>query len=147
MNVILGIDRLAAATPWLVETSPLREDPMAIEEAIRGFFDDFNRMSYERCLEHVVSGGERDKARLIGLLRLARYYSGTIDIEAITSISTNDAGATATVHAMARGEALEEELKLIKTGTGWKLLWEAVVPADADDDCAPAGNGAGRANR
>jgi hypothetical protein len=133
MNVLLGIDRIAEATPWLVETSPWREDPLAIEETIRGFFDDFNRMDYERCLDHVAMGGEADRGRLIGLLRLARYYSGAIDIQVITDLCVSDSCATAAVNAMVRGEATREELKLVKTGTGWKLLWEAVMPQSPED--------------
>ena len=39
MNALLGIDRIAEATPWLVESSPWREESLAIEEAIRGFFE------------------------------------------------------------------------------------------------------------
>ncbi len=136
MNVLLGIDRIAGATPWLVETSPWQEEPLAIEETIRGFFDDFNRMNWDRCLDHVAKGGEDDRGRLIGLLRLARYYSGAIDIESISDVRVSDSCASALVNAIARGEATREELKLVRTGTGWKLLWEAVMPQDA-------GNGSG----
>lgn len=124
MNALLGIDRIAEATPWLVETSPWREDPLAIEEAIRGFFDAFNGMQYDRCLSHVCTsvGGEKD--RLIGLLRLARYFSGTIDVQRVTNIEIADSKATAIVNAMVRGEATKEEVHLIKVGTGWKVLWD-----------------------
>ena len=76
MNALLGIDRIAEATPWLVETSPWREDPLAIEETIRGFFDAFNGMNYDRCLSHVAMSVDAERDRLIGLLRLARYFSG-----------------------------------------------------------------------
>ncbi len=147
MNVLLGIDRIAEATPWLVETSPWREDPLAIEETIRGFFDDFNRMNYDRCLDHVATGGEEDKGRLIGLLRLARYYSGAIDVEIITNVCVNDSCATALVNAMVRGEATREELKLVKTGTGWKLLWEAVMPQELGEDGTAEGRGSRRSRK
>ncbi len=133
MNVLLGIDRIAQSTPWLVETSPWREDPLAIEETIRGFFEDFNGMNYDRCLGHVAMGGEADRSRLIGLLRLARYYSGAIDVEVITNVTISDSCASALVDAMVRGEATREEVKLVKTGTGWKLLWEAVLPQCSED--------------
>ena len=138
MNVLLGIDRIAEATPWLVETSPWRAEPLAVEETIRGFFDDFNRMNYERCLDHVAVSGETDRGRLIGLLRLARYYSGAIDIKVVTGVSVSDSRATAMVNAMVRGEATMEEVALVKTGTGWKLLWEAALPQRAADQASGA---------
>ena len=124
MNTLLGIDRIAEATPWLVETSPWREDPLAIEEAIRGFFDAFNGMQYDRCLSHVVMSVDAEKDRLIGLLRLARYFSGTIDVQRVTNITVADSQATAVVNAMVRGEATKEEVQLLKAGTGWKVLWD-----------------------
>ncbi|MDM7998464.1 MAG: hypothetical protein QUS33_00305 [Dehalococcoidia bacterium] len=124
MNALLGIDRIAEATPWLVETSPWREDPLAIEETVRGFFEAFNSMQYDRCLSYVAMnmGGERE--RLVGLLRLARYFSGTVEVQRVANITIADSQASATVNAMVRSEATKEEVKLVKTGTGWKLLWD-----------------------
>jgi hypothetical protein len=124
MNALLGIDRIAEATPWLVETSPWREDPLAIEEAIRGFFDAFNGMNYDRCLSHVAMSVEAERDRLIGLLRLARYFSGAVEVQRVTNITISDAKASAVVNAMVRGEATKEEVELVKVGTGWKLLWD-----------------------
>jgi hypothetical protein len=124
MNALLGIDRITEATPWLVETSPWREDPLAIEEAIRGFFDAFNGMNYDRCLSHVAMSVEAERDRLIGLLRLARYFSGAVDVQRVTNITISDAKASAVVNAMVRGEATKEEVELVKVGTGWKLLWD-----------------------
>jgi hypothetical protein len=124
MNALLGIDRIAEATPWLVETSPWREDPLAIEEAVRGFFDSFNSMNYDRCLSHVSLTAETEKDRLIGLLRLARYFSGAIEVQRVTNITVADSQATAVVNAMVRGEATKEEVQLLKVGPGWKLLWD-----------------------
>jgi hypothetical protein len=124
MNALLGIDRIAEATPWLVETSPWREDPLAIEETVRGFFDAFNGMQYERCLSHVAMGVDAERDRLIGLLRLARYFSGAIEVQRVTNITIVDSQASAIVNAMVRSEATREEVKLVKAGTGWKLLWD-----------------------
>jgi hypothetical protein len=124
MNTLLGLDRIAGATPWLVETSPWREDPLAIEETIRGFFDAFNGMNYDRCLGHVAMSVDAETGRLIGLLRLARYFSGAIDVQRVTNIAISDSQASAMVNAMIRGEATKEEVELVKVGTGWKLLWE-----------------------
>jgi len=124
MNALLGIDRIAEATPWLVETSPWREDPLAIEETVRGFFDSFNGMQYDRCLSQVVMSADVERDRLIGLLRLARYFSGTIDVQRVTNITIADSQATAIVKAIVRSEATKEEVKLAKVGTGWKLLWD-----------------------
>jgi hypothetical protein len=124
MNTLLGIDRIAEATPWLVEASPWREDPLAIEETIRGFFDAFNGMQYERCLSQVSMSVDAEKDRLIGLLRLARYFSGTVEVQRVTNIAINDSNASAVVNAMVRGEATKEEVKLVKVGTGWKVLWD-----------------------
>jgi len=124
MNTLLGLDRIAGATPWLVETSPWREDPLAIEETIRGFFDAFNGMNYDRCLGHVAMSVDAERGRLIGLLRLARYFSGAIDVQRVTNITISDSQASAMVNAMVRGEATKEEVELVKAGTGWKLLWE-----------------------
>jgi hypothetical protein len=124
MNALLGIDRITEATPWLVETSPWREDPLAIEEAIRGFFDAFNGMNYDRCLSHVAMSVEAERDRLIGLLRLARYFSGAVEVQRVTNITISDAKASAVVNAMVRGEATKEEVELVKVGTGWKLLWD-----------------------
>jgi hypothetical protein len=124
MNALLGIDRITEATPWLVETSPWREDPLAIEEAIRGFFDAFNGMNYDRCLSHVAMNVDAERDRLIGLLRLARYFSGAVDVQRVTNITISDSQASAIVNAMVRGEATKEEVKLVKVGTGWKLLWD-----------------------
>ena len=124
MNALLGIDRIAEATPWLVETSPWREDPLAIEEAIRGFFDAFNGMNYDRCLGHVAMSVDGERGRLTGLLRLARYFSGAIDVQRVTNITISDAKATAVVNAIVRGEATKEDVELVKVGTGWKLLWD-----------------------
>ena len=136
MNVLLGIDRIAQATPWLVETSPWREDPLAIEETIWGFFDAFNGMNYERCLNYVASTVEADRERLTGLLRLARYFSGTIEIQRVTNLTVSDTNATAVVNAMVRGEATKEEVQLVKVGTGWKLLWEATSAPGAAEGAA-----------
>jgi hypothetical protein len=124
VNTLLGIDRIAEATPWLVETSPWREDPLAIEETVRGFFDAFNGMQYDRCLSHVAMSVDVEKERLIGLLRLARYFSGTIDVQRVTNITIADSQASVMVNAMVRSEATKEEVKLVKVGTGWKLLWD-----------------------
>jgi len=124
MNALLGIDRIAEATPWLVETSPWREDPLAIEETIRGFFDAFNGMNYDRCLSHVAMSVDAEKGRLTGLLRLARYFSGVVDVQRVTNITISDSQASAIVNAIVRGEATKEEVKLIKVGVGWKLLWD-----------------------
>ena len=124
MNALLGIDRIAEATPWLVETSPWREDPLAIEEAIRGFFDAFNGMNYDRCLSHVAMNIDAERDRLIGLLRLARYFSGAVEVQRVTNITISDAKASAVVNAMVRSEATKEEVELVKVGTGWKLLWD-----------------------
>lgn len=124
MNALLGIDRLAEATPWLVETSPWREEPLAIEETIRGFFDAFNGMNYDRCLSSVAMNVDAERGRLIGLLRLARYFSGAVDVQRVTNITVADCQASAVVNAMVRGEATKEEVKLIKVGAGWKLLWD-----------------------
>jgi len=124
MNALLGIDRIAEATPWLVETSPWREDPLAIEETIRGFFDAFNGMNYDRCLSHVAMSIDAERDRLIGLLRLARYFSGAVEVQRVTNITISDAKASAVVNAMVRGEATKEEVELVKVGTGWKLLWD-----------------------
>lgn len=134
MNVLLGIDRIAEATPWLIETSPWREDPLAIEEAIRGFFEDFNGMNYDQCLSHVVMSVDGERGRLIALLRLARYFSGTIDVQRVANITITDSNASAVVNAMVRGEATTEEVELVKVGTGWKLLWEAASPHKTDDN-------------
>ena len=124
MNTLLGIDRIAEATPWLVETSPWREDPLAIEESIRGFFDAFNGMQYDRCLNHVAISVDAERDRLIGLLRLARYFSGTIDVQRVTNITIADSQAKAVVNAIVRGEATKEEVSLLKVGSGWKVLWD-----------------------
>jgi hypothetical protein len=124
MNALLGIDRIAEATPWLVETSPWREDPLAIEETVRGFFDAFNGMQYDRCLSLVAMNVDVGKDRLTGLLRLARYFSGTIEVQRVTNINIADSQASAIVNAMVRGEATREEITLVKAGTGWKLLWD-----------------------
>lgn len=124
MNALLGIDRLAEATPWLVETSPWREDPLAIEEAIRGFFDAFNGMNYDRCLNHVAITVDAERGRLIGLLRLARYFSGVVDVQRVTNINIADSQASAMVNAIVRGEATKEEVRLVKVGVGWKVLWD-----------------------
>ena len=124
MNTLLGIDRIAEATPWLVETSPWREDPLAIEETIRGFFDAFNGMNYDRCLSHVAMSIDAERDRLIGLLRLARYFSGAVEVQRVTNITISDAKASAVVNAMVRSEATKEEVELVKVGTGWKLLWD-----------------------
>ena len=124
MNTLLGIDRIAEATPWLVESSPWREDPLAIEETIRGFFDAFNGMNYDRCLSHVAMSIDAERDRLIGLLRLARYFSGAVEVQRVTNITISDAKASAVVNAMVRGEATKEEVELVKVGTGWKLLWD-----------------------
>ena len=124
MNALLGIDRIAEATPWLVETSPWREDPLAIEETIRGFFDAFNGMNYDRCLSHVAMSIDAERDRLIGLLRLARYFSGAVEVQRVTNITISDAKASAVVNAMVRSEATKEEVELVKVGTGWKLLWD-----------------------
>lgn len=138
MNALLGIDRIAEATPWLVETSPWREDPLAIEETVRGFFDAFNGMQYERCLSHVAMSVDAERDRLIGLLRLARYFSGTIDVQRVTNIAVADSQASAIVNAIVRSEATKEEVKLIKVGTGWKLLWDGApthrIVDKADDN-------------
>lgn len=124
MNALLGIDRIAEATPWLVETSPWREDPLAIEETVRGFFDAFNGMQYDRCLGYVAMSVDAERGRLIGLLRLARYFSGAIDVQRVTNITISDAKANAVVNAIVRGEATKEDVDLVKVGTGWKLLWD-----------------------
>ena len=124
MNALLGIDRIAEATPWLVETSPWREDPLAIEETIRGFFDAFDGMNYDRCLGYVAMSVDAERGRLIGLLRLARYFSGAIEVQRVTNITVSDAKATAVVNAIVRGEATKEDVELVKVGTGWKLLWD-----------------------
>lgn len=124
MNALLGIDRIAEATPWLVETSPWREDPLAIEETVRGFFDAFNGMQYDRCLSQVAVSVDAERDRLIGLLRLARYFSGAIDVQRVTNITIADSQACAIVNAIVRSEATKEEVKLIKVGAGWKLLWD-----------------------
>ena len=137
MNALLGIDRIAEATPWLVETSPWREDPLAIEETIRGFFDAFNGMQYDRCLSHVAMSVDAERDRLIGLLRLARYFSGTIDVQRVTNIAIADSQASAIVNAIVRSEATKEEVKLVKVGTGWKLLWDGAPThkiVDKSDD-------------
>jgi len=146
MNALLGIDRIAEATPWLVETSPWREDPLAIEETVRGFFDSFNGMQYDRCLSHVAMSVDAERDRLIGLLRLARYFSGAIDVQRVTNISVADSQASAVVNAMVRGEATKEEVKLVKVGTGWKLLWDGapthkVIDKTNDSGKADRGNG------
>ena len=112
MNALLGIDRIAEATPWLVETSPWREDPLAIEETIRGFFDAFNGMNYDRCLGYVAMSVDAERGRLIGLLRLARYFSGAIDVQRVTNITISDAKASAVVNAIVRGEATKEDVEL-----------------------------------
>ena len=138
MNALLGIDRIAEATPWLVETSPWREDPLAIEETIRGFFDAFNGMNYDRCLSYVAMSVDAERDRLIGLLRLARYFSGTIEVQRVTNITISDSQATTIVNAMVRGEATKEEVELVKVGTGWKLLWDGApthkIVEETDDD-------------
>jgi hypothetical protein len=138
MNALLGIDRIAEATPWLVETSPWREDPLAIEETVRGFFDAFNGMNYDRCLGYVAVSVDAERGRLMGLLRLARYFSGTIDVQRVTNITVADSQATAVVNAMVRSEATKEEVKLVKVGTGWKVLWDGApthkVVDKADDN-------------
>ena len=141
MNALLGIDRIAEATPWLVETSPWREDPLAIEETIRGFFDAFNGMQYDRCLSNVAMNVDAERDRLIGLLRLARYFSGTIDVQRVTNITIADSQASAIVNAIVRSEATKEEVKLIKVGAGWKLLWDGApthkVVDETDDSGKP----------
>ena len=138
MNALLGIDRIAEATPWLVETSPWREDPLAIEETVRGFFEAFNGMQYDRCLSLVAMNVDGGRDRLIGLLRLARYFSGAIDVQLVTNITVADSQASAVVNAIVRGEATREEVKLVKAGTGWKLLWDGApthkVVDKADDN-------------
>jgi len=138
MNTLLGIDRIAEATPWLVETSPWREDPLAIEETIRGFFNAFNGMNYDRCLSYVAMSVDAERDRLIGLLRLARYFSGTIEVQRVTNITISDSQATTIVNAMVRGEATKEEVELVKVGTGWKLLWDGApthkIVEETDDD-------------
>ena len=138
MNTLLGMDRIAEATPWLVETSPWREDPLAIEEAVRGFFDAFNGMQYDRCLSLVAMNVDAGRERLIGLLRLARYFSGTIEVQRVTNITINDSQASAVVNAIVRNEATKEEVKLVKVGTGWKLLWDGApthkVVGKSDDN-------------
>ena len=50
------------------------------------------------------------------------------------------------VNAMVRGEATREELKLVKTGTGWRLLWEAVMP-QAPEEQAPTERRARRSKK
>ena len=147
MNTLLGIDRIAEATPWLVETSPWREDPLAIEETIRGFFDAFNGMNYDRCLSHVAMGVDADRDRLTGLLRLARYFSGTIDVQRVTNITISDSQATAVVNAMVRGEATKEEVELLKAGTGWKLLWEGAPTRKTVEEIEDNGRCEGRSSK
>jgi hypothetical protein len=147
MNTLLGIDRIAEATPWLVESSPWREDPLAIEETIRGFFDAFNGMNYDRCLSHVAMGVDADRDRLTGLLRLARYFSGTIDVQRVTNITISDSQATAIVNAMVRGEATKEEVELLKAGTGWKLLWEGAPTRKTVEETDDNGRSEGRSSK
>ncbi len=147
MNTLLGIDRIAEATPWLVESSPWREDPLAIEETIRGFFDAFNGMNYDRCLSHVAMGVDADRDRLTGLLRLARYFSGTIDVQRVTNITISDSQATAIVNAMVRGEATKEEVELLKAGTGWKLLWEGAPTRKTVEETEDNGRIDGRSSK
>jgi hypothetical protein len=147
MNTLLGIDRIAEATPWLVESSPWREDPLAIEETIRGFFDAFNGMNYDRCLSHVAMGVDADRDRLTGLLRLARYFSGTIDVQRVTNITVSDSQATAIVNAMVRGEATKEEVELLKAGTGWKLLWEGAPTRKTVEETEDNGSSEGRSSK
>jgi hypothetical protein len=147
MNALLGIDRIAEATPWLVESSPWREDPLAIEEAIRGFFDAFNGMQYDRCLTHVAMSVDAEKDRLIGLLRLARYFSGTIDVQRVTNITIADSQATAVVNAMVRGEATREEVQLLKAGTGWKVLWDGAPTHRVVDKADDSGKNGKRSKR
>lgn len=147
MNTLLGIDRIAEATPWLVESSPWREDPLAIEETIRGFFDAFNGMNYDRCLSHVAMGVDADRDRLTGLLRLARYFSGTIDVQRVTNITISDSQATAVVNAMVRGEATKEEVELLKAGTGWKLLWEGAPTRKTVEETEDNGSSEGRSSK
>jgi hypothetical protein len=141
MNALLGIDRIAEATPWLVESSPWREDPLAIEEAIRGFFDAFNGMQYDRCLSQVAMSVDAERDRLIGLLRLARYFSGTIDVQRVTNITINDSNASAVVNAIVRGEATKEEVQLLKVGTGWKVLWDGAPTHRVVDKTDDSKNG------
>ena len=147
MNVLLGIDRIAQSTPWLVETSPWREDPLAIEETIRGFFEDFNAMNYDRCLGHVAMGGEADRspadrpAEAGPLLQRRHRRRGDHQRHHQRFLRQRP------VDAMVRGEATREEVKLVKTGTGWKLLWEAVLPQcpeDAPSDRRSEGAGSDR---
>lgn len=147
MNTLLGINRIAEATPWLVESSPWREDPLAIEETIRGFFDAFNGMNYDRCLSHVAMGVDADRDRLTGLLRLARYFSGTIDVQRVTNITVSDSQATAIVNAMVRGEATKEEVELLKAGTGWKLLWEGAPTRKTVEETEDNGRIDGRSSK
>jgi len=147
MNTLLGIDRIAEATPWLVESSPWREDPLAIEETIRGFFDAFNGMNYDRCLSHVAMGVDADRDRLTGLLRLARYFSGTIDVQRVTNITVSDSQATAIVNAMVRGEATKEEVELLKAGTGWKLLWEGAPTRKTVEETEDNGSSEGKSSK
>ena len=123
MNALLGIDRIAEATPWLVEARPWREDPLAIEETVRGFFDAFNSMDYDRCLRFTVVGAG-DKGRLHSLLRLARYFSGTVEVQHLANLTINGAKASAIVSATVRGEPTKEEVKLVREGFAWKLLWD-----------------------
>ena len=64
------------------------------------------------------------RKRRCGLLRLARYFSGTIDVQRVTNVTIADAKARAIVDAIVRGEATKEEVQLLKVGTGWEVLWD-----------------------
>ena len=92
-------------------------------------------------------GVDADRDRLTGLLRLARYFSGTIDVQRVTNITISDSQATAIVNAMVRGEATKEEVELLKAGTGWKLLWEGAPTRKTVEETDDNGRGEGRSSK
>ncbi len=127
MNTDVTIVEPTEAVAGLLEARLCRSDSMAIEDAIGEFFTAYNAMGHDRCLGYIFQNGPQDGGRMMGLLKVARNFTGQIVVRNIDDIIIGTSRASAVLDVVIRGEAGKKEIYLVRQGNTWRLDWDSLA--------------------
>ncbi len=127
MNTDVTIVEPTEAVAGLLEARLCRSDSVAIEDAIGEFFTAYNVMGHDRCLDYIFQNGPQDGSRMMGLLKVARNFTGPIVVRNIDDIVIGTSRASAVLDVVIRGEAGKKEIYLVRQDNTWRLDWDSLA--------------------